>query len=162
MILCDECPTIKSKVMLSNISWNSYLTAAALILAVWYGFVIFKYYRQKIREILKGNLKSKIPNGKQAESSSPFSEYNESFSTLEDAEELYSKLLNVIIESDERGISKAEFKNYLRFVLAEFPFVKKSQLREKINSLMVSECSKHPQLILTYPEMDGLWDETVS
>lgn len=162
MILCDECPTIKSKVMLSNISWNSYLITAAIILTAWYGFVIFKYYRQKIKEILKGNLKSKISNGKRSGNNSPFSEYNESFSTLEDAEELYRKLLSVIIESNERGISKAEFANYLRFVLAEFPFVKKSQLREKINSLMVSECSKHPQLILTYPEMDGLWDEAIS
>lgn len=90
-----------------------------------------------------------------------FSEFEEPFDTLEDARELFTKLQKAVVESSQTNLSNTEFKNYIRYILNEYPYVKNSSLREKINSLMVSECAKHPQLIITYPEMDGLWNEAI-
>jgi len=151
--------------MLSNISWSSYAVTVVVLLLFWYIFLILKFYSGSLKELLNGKkklrdyrttLKSKIE-----ESEDLFSEYKEPFDTLEDAKELFYKLKQATTESSQSNLSIIEFKNYIRFILEGYPYVKRSSLREKINSLMVSECSKHPQLILTYPEMDGLWDETI-
>lgn len=152
-------------IMLSNISWSSYAVTVVVLLLFWYIFLILKFYSGSLKELLNGKkklrdyrttLKSKIE-----ESEDLFSEYKEPFDTLEDAKELFYKLKQATTESSQSNLSIIEFKNYIRFILEGYPYVKRSSLREKINSLMVSECSKHPQLILTYPEMDGLWDETI-
>jgi len=143
--------------MLSNISWGSYLTAAALFVLAWYGYVIFKYYRKNVRDLFKKKIEASSP--KEEFRPGPFSEFRESFSTLEDAEELHNKILTVFTESDTGGLSKAAFKNYIRFILLEYPFVKQSALREKINSLAVLESAKYPELLLTHAEMNSLWEE---
>lgn len=143
--------------MLSNVSWNGYLTTVALFVLAWYSYLIFRYYRKNVEDLFKNKIKSS--NRKEGFSSGPFSEFKESFSTLEDAEELYNKILMVFTESDAGGLSKAAFKNYIRFILLEYPFVKQSALREKINSLAVLESAKYPELLLTNVEMDSLWEE---
>lgn len=143
--------------MLSNISWSSYLTVVALFVLVWYSCLIFRYYRKNIHDLFKKKIGSS--NQEEKFSSGPFSEFKESFSTLEDAEELYKKILTMFTESDAGGLSKAAFKNYMRFILSEYPFVKQSALRGEINSLAVLESAKYPELLLTGAEMDSLWEE---
>ncbi|MDR6761891.1 hypothetical protein J2Y38_002100 [Flavobacterium sp. 2755] len=147
--------------MLTGISWSSYLTAMAVLVLVWYSFLIYRYQLKNIKDIFKGKLKTGASNKSQENNNSPFADYNESFSTLEDAQELYVKLLGIFTESNDRGISKTQFMYYVRFVLAEYPFVKQSALREKINSLAVSESLKYPEFILTSEVMDSLWEEEV-
>lgn len=144
-------------VMFSNISWSSYLTTVALFVLAWYSYLIFRYYWKNVQDLFKNKIKSS--NRTEEFSSGPFSEFKESFSTLEDAEELYNKIVTVFAESDAGGLSKVAFKNYIRFILSEYPFVKQSALREKINSLAVLESAKYPELLLTSAEMDRLWEE---
>ncbi|MFD2943302.1 hypothetical protein [Flavobacterium notoginsengisoli] len=145
--------------MLSNISWSSYFAAMLILVAVWYGFLIYKYNLKDLLDLFQGKWNRFSVKEKPVTQSGLFSEYKESFITLEDAEELYNKILEVFTESDTRGISKMEFQNYMRFILSEYPFVKKSALREKINSLVISESVKYPEFVLTYGEIDGLWEE---
>ena len=148
--------------MLSNISWSNYAVTVVVLLLFWYILIILKFYSGSLKELLSGKKKITTSKTKIEVSKDLFSEYKEPFDTLEDAKELFYKLKQAIAESSQSNLSVIEFKNYIRFILEGYPYVKRSSLREKINSLMVSECSKHPQLILTYPEMDGLWDEAIS
>ena len=145
--------------MLSNISWGSYFTAIIILMAIWYGFLIYKYHLKDLQDLFHGKWKRPSGKGKPEVQPGLFSEYKESFSTLEDAEELYDKILGAFTESDARGISNAEFENYLRFILSEYPFVKQSALREKINSLAIAESAKYPELVLSSSKMDSLWEE---
>ncbi|MNR31049.1 hypothetical protein D3C85_1485390 [compost metagenome] len=152
-------------IMLSNISWSNYALIVIVVLVFWYIFIILKFYSGPLKELLNGKQKIKLfKNYSKMEnnlSNDMFSEFKEPFDTLEDARELFAKLEKAVAESSQNNLSLTEFKNYIRFILEGYPYVKKSSLREKINSLMVSECEKHPQLIITYPEMDGLWDEAI-
>jgi len=147
--------------MLSNISWSSYLTAIIILAVVWYSFLIYKYHLWNIQNLFKRNARQSPRDAKGKTESKPglFSEYKESFSTLEDAEELYSRLVEVFTESNAGGLTKEVFQNYIRFILSEYPFVKQSALRSKINALAVLESEKYPELLLVYAEMDSLWDE---
>jgi hypothetical protein len=161
--------------MFTNISWNDYVIAIGLLVLVWYLFLGFRFYYKEIKEFISGERRIKFPtlgykkkkqsclaaNDKSNSRSTLSSSFFESFSTLEDAEELSSLLTNAIKESAERNLSKAEFRNYLKLILNDYPYVKSSTLRVLVNELMVSECEKHPQMILTYAEVDGLWDEAI-
>ncbi|WP_163400653.1 hypothetical protein [Flavobacterium fluviatile] len=150
--------------MLSTISWSDYTITVLILLLVWYIYLIFRFYSSQIKDFING--KRKIDFSKKRGNSNSlqdhlFSEFAAPFDTLDDAKELSEKLINAIEESAERNLSQNEFQNYIIFILNEYPYVKISALREKINQLAVSECKKHPQLVLTYELVDSLWEETI-
>jgi hypothetical protein len=162
--------------MFTNISWNSYLAVISALLLIWYLGVGFTFYFQQLRQIISGEQKiafwnfrkNKHVNSVLSQSQEDTfkdtisSSFSESFDTLKDAEELSDRLLKAINESVQRNLSPDEFQNYLRLILIEYPFVKISALRQKINALVLCECEKHPKLFLTYQQADGLWEDTAS
>jgi hypothetical protein len=151
--------------MFTNISWSNYIIAISVLLVIWYLILVFKFYYPELKQIISGEKKIKIlsfGNRSKRNLSKPISSsFSESFDTLDDAEELSNRVLQTIEESAERDLSQKEFQNYLKLVLAEYPYVKISSLRENVNKFIVSECEKHPQLLLTYEQVDSLWEETI-
>ncbi|WP_343591298.1 hypothetical protein [Flavobacterium sp.] len=156
--------------MFTNVSWGSYLAAIGVLLLIWYLVLILKYYSKDLRELFSGEKKLKFSLLKktsnklenQRHQNSLSSAFSESFDTLEDVEELSTRILQVVEESSQMNLSKEQFQNYLKMVLEEYPYVKISSLRENINNLIVSESEKHPQFYLTFTEADNLWEETTS
>ena len=157
--------------MFTNVSWGSYLAAVSILLLIWYLVLILKFYSKDLRELFSGDKKFKFPALKKTSKNeleyrsgqnSLSSAFSESFDTLEDAEELSTRILQVVEESSQMNLSKEQFQNYLKMVLEEYPYVKISSLRENINNLIVSESEKHPQFYLTFAEADTLWEETIS
>jgi hypothetical protein len=157
--------------MFTNVSWGSYLTAVCILLLIWYLVLILKFYSKDLRKLFSGDKKIKFPALKKTSKNkledirgqnSLSSAFSESFDTLEDAEELSTRILQVVEESSQMNLSKEQFQNYLKMVLEEYPYVKISSLRENINNLIVSESEKHPQFYLTFAEADTLWEETIS
>lgn len=157
--------------MFTNVSWGSYLAAVGILLLIWYLVLILKFYSKDLRELFSGDKKFKFPLLKKTSKNeledrrgqnSLSSVFSESFDTLEDAEELSTRILQVVEESSQMNLSKEQFQNYLKMVLEEYPYVKISSLRENINNLIVSESEKHPQFYLTFAEADTLWEETTS
>ncbi|HEU4791363.1 MAG TPA: hypothetical protein VFS71_16870 [Flavobacterium sp.] len=158
--------------MFRNISWGNYCIAIGVLILVWYTFLGVRFYYKELKQIVSGNLNIKSP-ALRGNRSKPFRfETNEEdipeslssselLSTLEDAEVLSDQLINGISESSQMSLSKEALQNCLILLLDAYPNVKNSTLRKTINELMVSECAKHPQMILTYAEVDGLWDEII-
>ncbi|CAI2768627.1 hypothetical protein [Flavobacterium collinsii] len=151
--------------MFTNIPWSSYLTVIGILVIIWYLILILKFYSTDLKKILSGKKKLKIPsfknNSQNSKEPKPISaSFSESFDTLDDAEQLASKIIQATEESAEKKISKEQFQNYLSMVLEEYPYVKISSLRQSINKLIVSESEKHPALLLTLSEADSLWEGT--
>jgi hypothetical protein len=152
--------------MFTNVSWSSYLAVMGTAVIIWYLIIVLKFYSGDLQKILSGEKKLKLPsfksnteNTKEAKSISD--SFSESFDTLDDAEQLSSRIQQAAAESAEKGLSKEQFQNYLRMLLEEYPYVKISSLRESINKLMVSESEKYPALLLTLSEADSLWEGSV-
>lgn len=165
---------LKQKAMLTNISWSDYIIAVSVLLLIWYLILGVRFYYPLLIEILSGektiNLRTfkssrntSIANAKKDSSEEnlqlPYN--NESFDTLADAEELSNRISGAIKESAERNFSLEEFQNYLKLLLKEYPFVKISTLRDKVNILIVNGCENYPQLFLTSSQADALWEETI-
>jgi len=161
--------------MFTNISWGNYSIAIGALVLVWYSFIGFRFYYQELKQIAEGKQNIKFPfikkkrseqsrllrgdNDHSNSSASPL--FTEPFSVQDDAEKLTDILIQAILESDERNLSKDAFRNYLMLILNDYQYVKNSSFRPMINERMVSETEKFPQLILTFAEVDGLWDEAI-
>ncbi len=161
--------------MITTISWSNYCIAIGVLVLVWYLFLGFRFYYQELTQFVSGKHRIKFPrirntNRKHFDSvknnpinsgSKLSSSFSESLSVLEDVEELSRLLVNAVTESALGHLSKNEFSNYLRVLINDYPFVKESALRARVNELIVSECQKHPELIFTYSEADDLWNQDV-
>ena len=159
--------------MFTNITWSNYSIAIGLLLLIWYSFLGFRFYYQELKQIGAGKRKIQLPvlggnrirqtrfESNEMNNSKSELSFSESSCTLEDTEQLSSLLINAIREGVERNFSKEEVQIYLKLILNDYPSLKESSYRSTINELMVSECEKHPRMILTYAELDGLWDETI-
>jgi hypothetical protein len=149
--------------MFTNVSWNSYLAVIGTAVIIWYLFIALKFYSGDLKKIFSGEKKLKLPSFKSNtentnEAKSISDSFSESFDTLDDAEELATRIIQAAQESAEKKLSKEQFQNYLSMVLEEYPYVKISSLRESINKLIVSESEKHTSLLLTLSEADSLWE----
>jgi hypothetical protein len=161
----EDVERLNEKAMFTNVSWGNYLIAISILLLIWYLILAFKLYLSELKQIFKGEKKINFlsfgSRSKKSADGNLKPSFSESFDTLQDAEELSDRILTAIEESNARKLNKEEFKNYLKLLFNDYPFVKISSLRENINNLIVSECIKHPQLLLTYGEVEGLWEETL-
>lgn len=166
---------INEKAMFTTISWSSYVTAIEILLFTWYLFLGFRFYSFEIKQVLFGQRKIIFPflrnhnrkdpllvESKNGTSKSNLSEsFSESFATLDEVKELSARIIDATAESADRNLSQQEFKNFLKLILAEYPYVKISSLRDTVNDLVVSESQKHTSLALTLEQVDNLWNETV-
>lgn len=152
--------------MLTNISWGSYLTAISTILIIWYIFLGLRFYSSEIKQILTGKRKIVIPflrrkNVKNSIYASQVKSTSNSSATLDEVNELSSRLIDAISESVERKRSRQEFQYYLKLILNEYPYVKISSLRSTVNGLIFLESQKNADLILTIQQVEGLWEEII-
>lgn len=159
--------------MLNSISWNSYLVAVVILLLLWYLYIGLRYYSSEIKQILSGRKKISFTTlGKKTRNDSFHSSYQEganptnlneafeeSFATLDEVKELSARVTEAVSESAEIKRSKQEFKNYIRLIFSDYPYVKISSLRGNVNILLVYQSKKHPELLLTFQEADELWEE---
>lgn len=161
--------------MFTTISWSNYVIAIGTLLLIWYLFLGFHFYFFEIKQTLLGQRKivlpsfgnKKLKNLSFAESQNDASDSNlsesfsESFATLDEVKELSARLAGAITESAQRNLSRQEFTNYLKLILAEYPYVKISSLRGTVNNLVVSESDKFTNLVLTFQQVEDLWEDII-
>jgi hypothetical protein len=153
--------------MLSNITWTDFFAGTFLLAAIYYLYVVIKFYPEK----LKGLFAAKKPI---AGEQSPFVKYADNDiieasrspeetetdrSDLDDVEDLVTELVTTIQGCSEKQMVGGEFKQALRMVLRGKPLLKTSPYRPSINELIVSECGKHGTFTPSEKEVDFLWDE---
>ncbi|PIF34546.1 hypothetical protein CLU81_5202 [Flavobacterium sp. 9] len=142
--------------MLSNISWGNYFIAVTVLILAWYFFIGLKFYYRDFKDILSGDKKIKIPFKKVNKRS-----YAEPHTTLREVEELSNILIKATEEYAEKKSSHIEYKNYIKLTFDEYPLLKDSSERVKINQLVVTLSGKYPHLQLTYTDVDSLWDQDI-
>ncbi|HQS22844.1 MAG: hypothetical protein B7Y11_01415 [Sphingobacteriia bacterium 24-36-13] len=160
--------------MLTNISWTDYLIAVAILLAIYYLYVVVQYFSADIQEFFyrkrKVNFKAALSNDTDggtilsAEESSgteidAFEETSDD--EFAEVEHLIERLKGVIADASTKKLVPQEFKHYLHLVLKEYPSVQNSPLRSSVNELIVSECEKYSAVTLSEDEVDLLWKDAV-
>ena len=158
--------------MLSEISWEEYLTAMGILLALYYGYIGIRYYPGEIKRILSGKGRTdkeqpaynpkQFMQGADEESDQIIDDYDdEGDDEFLRVESLITSLTQAIDTARKKQMIVAELKQYLKDVLREQPTLKDSPFRSSINQLIVSECGKNGTYMLSEQEIDVLWDGVV-
>lgn len=151
--------------MLNSISWQDYLTAAAISAIIYYLVIGIRYYREDLANIFSGQKSSGnrsiiyedagdtgvISIAEQAEETTFVNE------ELDEVEHLVERLKKLIADTVEKGADEVQFKKYLGLLFQEYPALKTSLLRSSINELVASECEKYGTVAISESEVEELW-----
>ncbi|MES2329803.1 MAG: hypothetical protein V4539_09390 [Bacteroidota bacterium] len=164
--------TKKAKRMFTNISWTTYITFVALLLAVWYLIIGLRFYLSDLQILLSGKRKPtpQIAGNeyRSFQHDEAISHETETTATLskeqtddlfEKVETLSVKLKDAVSDASEKGYNKEEFSFLLQLTLKEFPELKGSPFQIPINNLITSECEKQGFIHLSAVELEMLWVE---
>jgi len=153
--------------MLSNITWTEFLTGVFLMVCIYYLYVVFRYYPEKLKALLGARKAPAVeraafladPKEEGPEVPAEEPEAQTGHSDLDDVEELVNRLTETIASCSAKEIVAGEFKQALGMVLRSSPALRNSPYRPSINELVVSECGKHGTFTLSEQEVDWLWEK---
>lgn len=160
--------------MFTNISWSDYIIAVAILITVYYLYVVVHFYPNEIKELLSGKQTLKFRASKPLDIKEDYTDpvaksYQNEATPFEvtadeefaEVEHLIERLKNVVAEASQKKLIPQEFKQYLYLILKEYPSLQKSALRPSVNELIVSECEKYGAVTLSEDEVDMLWKEAM-
>ncbi|MFV8324935.1 hypothetical protein [Flavobacterium sp. ZS1P14] len=157
--------------MFTNISWSNYLVVVVPLLVSWYLFVGLRFYPEELKDIMTRKRKLQFRGaGEESYSASDddlryldleiiASESAASDTIFHEVDGLVKQLKNVIIDASQRKLTKQEFKDYMQLILAAYPLLRDSPYRSSVDELIVSECKKRGEVLLTQQEVALLWNE---
>ncbi|SDF15573.1 hypothetical protein SAMN05216464_113144 [Mucilaginibacter pineti] len=160
--------------MLKQITWTSYIEIVLLLLIVYYSYIVFKYYREDLRRILRiGQLETgnqETPQVLRYEGRDPRDENfiistsdqnpdNRPDGSPEEADELIRQLKQVILSASGKPFSPAVMIPQVKQLFRKSAALRQSPHRPAINELVVSECERLGTALLTEDEVDQWWNE---
>lgn len=151
--------------MLTDITWQEYLTGIGVLAAIYYAFVVWRYYPQELRKIFNRRkitydhfdldaAYEDVVMGKDTVDDRPEQNTN---SEIEDIESLVTRIKDFLSSQNAKTAHKDDLMQYTGLMLNEYQSLKNSELRESINELIASECEKNGTALISEGEADLLW-----
>lgn len=155
--------------MLTDISWATYLTFTGTAVLIWYITIVLLHYYTDIRSFLNGKRRMQvnpvyseeeiiIPSSIQNPESTVGSE--KEIPVLQDfemIEELVDRVKSTISHACEKEHSKEDFFTDLSKLLKDYPVLLKSQFRASVNEFIAGECIEQGFREITQEEVELLW-----
>lgn len=139
--------------MFSSISWQSYISTLALLLVIYYSFILYVYYRKDIVQLLttgrnngEGRQQKTHTDNTGAEGESAADSYVDEVKALIH-QAGYSRL-----SKDELIFSLQQLLDSGRFEAVKTPVVK-----ERINKIITYECRTNCSMHLEEEDLERVW-----
>ena len=129
--------------MFSNVSWKEYIGAMTLLLAVYYLFIGFRYYRKNILVLLSGRFR------------------RQQHSHDADTDELDSIVFDIryaILEKAGMNASKQELLRQLCERLENYSGLRKPALRVALNNAIIQQAKDNCGVDFSVAELDDAWN----
>lgn len=153
--------------MFTEISWNSYITIVIVLLAGYYLFIGFRYYRTDILHLLSGRKFTQTDSVsftstqqiKPDQSSHPanMQEGFEKQNLFQLAQSFSDEIQAYLNEAGRNTLNKKEVMQSLKSLLAKYPSIKNSSFQEFIQNLIKTECETSCSIHLSEEELSALW-----
>jgi hypothetical protein len=148
---------------LLHYSWKEYLLVIAVLLIVYYAYVLLRYYRKDIMKLVKGKQRNDAEQD-ETEILNPFAQYEPQPASdpIEDknfelAGELIVRVKDLIADVSERELPARDVLQELKNLLMEYPTVKDDILRGGISTLILTETERYGSIQLDKRAVDELW-----
>lgn len=133
--------------MLSSISWACYFTVAALLLGIYYCYVVVRYYRKEIknaisRKTVDTDSKSTDPASNQLSLFEPIDETvlpEKQVDLFSLAFDLSARIKMVMEVAREEEYSKSGLIVILRKLISEYSAIKGTAFQVAINNVIINE-----------------------
>ncbi len=134
--------------MFSSISWQSYISTIAVLLVIYYAFVLYLYYRKDIAQMLtSGRNKDK---GRENDD-----DYNEKEAAIHLSDEVKA----LIHQAGYSRLSKGEIIVSLQQLLsaARFDTAQTPGLKERLGKIITYECQANCSMHLDEGDLEQVW-----
>jgi hypothetical protein len=169
---------IKTQVMnhlLNPINWSTYIETSIVLLAIYYGWIGWKYYRPEIDQMTnrisgKTDESNELPAALQyqgeEQAESPIIKTTASNAypgdphdaQHEERNELKDDIKDLIHAAQDKPYNPAALISGIKRLLNEHEHLAHFPDREAINELIVQECEKTGTALLTEGEVDLWWE----
>jgi hypothetical protein len=154
--------------MFTEISWNSYITIMIVLLAGYYLFMGWRYYRTDILQLFSGRRFTKTdssgfsapgPSIKPDQGSHKINmqEAFEKQDLFQIAQSLSDEIRAYLNEAGSNKIQKEEALKSLKIIVAKYPALKGSPFREFIQQVTEKEFETNCSVRLSEEEISELW-----
>jgi hypothetical protein len=140
------------------------LITLAIVLVIYYAYVILRYYREELQDFLSGKIKQTPDEQQEVEVIDPFERYQRPVDqqpiqedTYQLAEELIIRVKEAISEASDQQLEAPEVLSALKNILIDYPTIKDEIIRAGVAELIISECKLHGLVSPGRSEVDGLW-----
>ena len=152
--------------MFTDISWSSYITFMIALLAVYYLFIVLRFYRSDILQIFAGkeftqdrvsftSTQKVQPN--QTRHQENLQEAFENQDLFQASQSLGDEIIAYLREAGRDTVSKEDVNQSLRSLIAKYPSIKHSAFREAIQNLILTESEANYSIHLSEEELSALW-----
>ena len=132
--------------MINNISWGSYWSALTVLLFLYYGYVLIRYYRKDLYGRVVAS-SSSIQMGKEVENETP----------LPIVHALTDEITAYLEQASNAGAKKQEIVFALQQIALKHKSLKNSEFQSAINSLIQFECKDKCAIHLSEEEIRQVW-----
>lgn len=139
--------------MLDGITWETYLTAIAVLAAAYYAVVGVLYYRNEITGLLKGKYKDK--NGA-AEDERDSPEANDAKGGFDGLEKMVASI-RVILEQAGKEASKEKLLEQLNATLASYDGLRQPAFRNAIRNFIIIHAESICGVNFSEEELEVAW-----
>lgn len=142
--------------MSTRISWQFYLTASLVILAVYYTALFLLYYRKRIFPLANNAAPGKNNYAEIFPESSPASDpaaINLSAIVQNSLDELQA----LILQAASEKAGRQTLLNLIGHCLKKYPGITDPALRSSINNLIAESVVEHCSIHFTKEELGGQW-----
>ena len=139
--------------MFSSVSWQSYISTLAILLFIYYSFILYVYYRKDIVQLLttgrvnsNGSQQSTHPNNTRSEEQAGTDNYVDEVKALIH-QAGYSRL-----SKDELVFSLQQLLGSGRFEIEKTPVFK-----ERLSKIITYECQTNCSMHLDEEDLQRIW-----
>lgn len=146
--------------MLHNITWEQFLTFTAILMAIYYGYIIVAYFRKDIMVLAarppeKKSGTNPLPAGNHAGlPQSGINTYDIHISTVH---ELMDELNNIFRKCASQDFKKPEFLMAVQLKLGSYPQIKGTPFQVSVTNHIETEALSKCGIRLEEEELQSLW-----
>lgn len=146
--------------MFTDISWNSYVIAVMVLLAGYYLFIGFRYYRNDLLQLLSGKKISPGAVSFKATQKPHRENLQEAFekqNLFQLSQSASDEIQAFIHQAGSDKLSADEVMKSIRGLLGKYPGLKDSSFCELIENLIITECEMNCSIPLDAEQARALW-----
>ena len=131
--------------MINNISWGSYWSALTVLLIIYYGYVLLRYYRKDIGGRLAASPSIQMDREVKNETSLPI------------VQALTDEITAYLEQASNAGTKKLEIVFALKQIALKHKSLRNSEYQSALNSLIQFECKEKCAIHLSEEEIGQVW-----